>query len=144
MVPSSPDSFRKRRQWIRMVSKFFVLTTSITKCYKITYFFGSFWKIYYKVWQTEVSRISKQWLWSVRNSYCKVWEVLKSVTIIKKWDVTSFWYKLIQSQLQETSNSLTIYHEIYDRQINIIFYSMLRLRVEGWGVLGQDGKQLVI
>ena len=99
--------------------------------------FGSFWKIYYKVWQTEkVSRISKQWLRSVRKGYYKVWEVLKSVTIIKKWDVTSFWYKLIQSQLQETSNSLTIYHEIYDRQINIIFYSMLGLRVEGWGLRG--------
>ena len=84
----------------------------------------------------KVSRISKQWLRSMRKGYYKVWEVLKSVTIIKKWDETSFWYKLIQSQLQETSNSLTIYHEIYDRQINIIFYSMLGLRVEGWGLRG--------
>ena len=57
---------------------------------------------YYKVWQN--------WLYSVTGItkcdkiYYKVWQVLQSVTIITKWDVTPFMTVIIRSNYDFQSN----------------------------------------
>ena len=118
MVPYSPDSFGKRRQW---KSGCHVNSMQQQLCYKMwqedfTYYFLKIFitncdkqrKIHkfqnnnYKVWQKIMTKCCRCYkvrqnllqVWevlqkSVTKSYNKVWQVLQSVIIMTKWDKTS-------------------------------------------------------
>ena len=82
------------------------MTVFIIKCDIITPLIpvGSFWKIYHKVWQairgsftnfkTVITTCDKKILQSVAGitmcdrSYYNVWQLLRSVKTITKWDAT--------------------------------------------------------
>ena len=82
---------------------------------------------YYKVWQkllqsvtgiTESGRIYykvRQLLQSVKGGYCKVWQVLQSVLIMTKWDITISWITLDQYLNQCIFNILlNEQHKLFD------------------------------
>ena len=102
--------FAKRREWMWMLSKFFVSTAFITKCGKITSLtlFGSFWKNLlqrgtnrknFTNFKTIITMDDKKSVQSVTDIlkwhriYYKLWQLLQSLTITTKWDVAPSFFE---------------------------------------------------